>query len=316
MNPIYTKWNEIGNIAIVGSTGSGKTNTACFLAAQVALARGRLIICDPHGRAAEESRDQTLLWNVEPLAPAFLCEPAIDDDAIGDAIRLANDMYLARKEGKSAASFPVWLIVDEFADFMRNSRHADDMALLLENITTQGRKFLVGAMLCSSQWHTTRSGGGELRSAINVAIIHQIKRDIANMVVKLGKYLPDTWRLSRGEALLCRNDIIRIGIPEVKRADLLRVAARLGDQQLAVYAPNKQVINTVSSEQDAEIAAPAQSADQRRVIELFEAGEDTPAIARKVFHTTSGPPYQRALARVNAILRENYVRRGYAATQT
>lgn len=306
MIPIYAKWNDVGNIAIAGDTGSGKTTTACFLASQVVLAGGKLIVCDPHGNAPIESREQTLAYNIAPLAPSFVCDVAISDQEIRDAVNLAGDMLTSRKRG-SSANYPLWLMIDEFSGVMRHQDTADSLSLLLEDIATEGRKFFVGVIIMGQQWHTTRSGGGELRSVINVAIIHRTKRQVANMLLGLGRHLPDTWLLDRGEAYLYKGDIFRVQIPLVTRSDMSRVAALTTGGQSAAYGPGKQPVSSVSSDQSALDDDPVENARQRRIIELFESRKDVSVIAREVFKVTAGPPYQRALAEVNAALRREYL---------
>lgn len=304
--PIYAKWNDIGNIAITGDTGSGKTNTACFFASQIALSRGRLIVCDPHGNAPAESRQQTLAWNITPLAQSFMCNVAISDEEITDAIRLANDVLASRRRG-SSANYPVWLLIDEFSGVMRNHETAGMLSVLLEDIATEGRKFFVGVMIMGTQWHTTRSGGGELRSVINVAILHQQKRQIANMLLGLGKHMPDTWALQQGEAYLYRRDIIPVKIPLVTRQDMIQVAAIVSSGQTVAYGPDKQQINTAAHDQDAKNADSLDDAKHRRIVELFTAKTSFRDIACEVFQVTSGPPYQRALAAVNDALRKEFL---------
>lgn len=296
MNFVRIQWNEVGNIAVAGDTGSGKTNTACFLAAQVVLAGGQLIVCDPHGNAPEQSREQTLSWNISPLAASFVCDVAISDDAIKESIYLTNDILQSRRRGASA-TYPVWLVIDEFSGVMRNHDVADALSSLLEDIATEGRKFFVGVMIAGQQWHTSRSGGGELRSVLNVAIIHKMKRHTANLLLNLGKHLPDTYLLGQGEAYLYRNAITRIQIPRVTRADLAAVVRTSSDE-------HPQLI-----EQTVPVAHQPRDATHQRIVELFEREKrDVSDIAREVFAVKSGPPYQRALAAVNDALRQEYSR--------
>jgi hypothetical protein len=301
--PIVGEFRDICAGAIAGLMGSGKTTTASFIAAQVVIKGGKIAIIDPHGNAHITVRKETLSYNLEPLEPAYLGDVAIEEDDIIATVELVNDILRERKRG-SAADWPLMMFIDEFSSLMRSETIADVIIPLLEDIATEGRKFLVGAMLLGQQWHAARSGGGPLRDVLGSAYVHRMRRKIARMLVD---DIEDTSNLRDGEAWLYRSQfgITRVQVPLTTYSDLIQVGSLLKPRKLdPVSGTAKLEINPSLSHSNAPNRVMPAEPIKRRIIERFIAGENVRQIAREVFKVSSGTPYNEAFDEVNNVIRE------------
>jgi ABC-type glutathione transport system ATPase component len=96
--PIEGTWKDLYSSAIAGVSGSGKTTTVRFLAAQSALHAARWVLLDPHADAGDDSLAGTL----QPLASTFLCAPAIQPRAMLESVKLVADELDRRLANRSA----------------------------------------------------------------------------------------------------------------------------------------------------------------------------------------------------------------------
>lgn len=299
---IYGDWIDICAGIVCGLQGSGKTNTARFIAAQSVIHNARLVICDPHGNATAPQNEQTLVYTLAPLEGHYLCAPAISPEDMLGAIRLVHSELQARIDGR-ISDFPILIIIDEFNQLSMYTDIMSEIGELLESIARQGRKFSVYAMVLSHQAYNSRiAGGGELKSVFAGRWLHRLPRKTAQMLITIGKLSSDVETLKAGEVLFCRpnGDIIQLFIPLTTHADLHALAARL--------QANKQQINTGRARTNAEKSTfDINSIDVQSayILRLFYDNKiDASEIARTVFSVKSGPPYQRALADVQAVIRE------------
>jgi hypothetical protein len=231
--PITGKAGSLYTVAIGGLPEMGKSTTARFLASQMALKGCKLVLGDPHGNATGDAADDTLAITLAPLSSAFLLEPATDHQSVLESVRYVSSELDKRIAG-ATAHHPILLVLDEFSTLMRDDDLSDTLSPLLESLATQGRKFLVYAMLLGQQWSVSRTGGGELRDVLASAYVHRLKMKQASMLTGLTRdeigYPVD--KLDKGQVLLYRTngDLIPARVPMTTAADMRRVAYLLDEK--------------------------------------------------------------------------------------
>jgi len=242
--PLVGGWKDLYSSAVAGLSGSGKTTTLRFLAAQSAAQGARFLILDPHADAGDESLAGTLA----PLAPAFLAPPATDPRAMLRLLEQAQTLMQTRLAG-GARPWPLIVAVDEFTALMGRSDLAGPLAELIEAIAQEGRKVQVFALISGQIFTAARSGSTALRDALASAYVHRMKRAQARLLIGTD----DAARaegLRAGQALLARanGDVIAVTIPDTTAADITHVAALLANPVSPVSPPFPPVSGPVSGE--------------------------------------------------------------------
>lgn len=290
--PIRGTIDTVSTGAIAGLSGGGKSTTTRGLFGQCALQGVRFVVGDPHGAAGGDAGRRTLAQTLAPLRRSFLCDVAIERDAILAAVQLVGSELERRKRG-APQPYRVLLALDEFSSLMRGDDElAHVIASVLESVATEGSKFGCYAWLLGHQWQASRSGGTELRSVLQSAYLHRMRPDTARAVTGLRSAdVPDIARLEPGEAYFYASSgrLQRVRVPNTTSADLELVA-----QRLEVNMPS------VGTRADVVL-----SPDEARIIELFRAGNDAAQVARIIDpKATTGGRMQQRSAEVQAVLRK------------
>jgi hypothetical protein len=216
-------FKSLYSVGVGGLQGSGKTWTAASILAQSATHGARLVICDPHAGDAE-----SLALRVAGLAPAFLCDVAEDDRAILDALKLADDELQARKKG-APARWPLIVAIDEWSS-LRRGKLAQLLPVLVEDFSTEGRKFNCHVALLGQRWD--KASVGDFRNTLASAFVHRLRPDEARMLTGLpaGVLPNDTMGLAPGESYLVdtRGQLRRVVTPHLTVDDIAEVGRRLG----------------------------------------------------------------------------------------
>ena len=299
--PLVGGWKDLYSSAVAGLSGSGKTTTLRFLAAQSAAHGARFLILDPHADAGDESLAGTLA----PLAPAFLAPPAQDPRAMLRLLERATGEMQTRLAG-GPRPYPLIVAVDEFTALMGRSDLAGPLAELIEAIAQEGRKVQVFALISGQIFTAARAGSTALRDALASAYVHRMKRAQARLLIGT----EDAARaegLRAGQALLARanGDVIAVTIPDTTAADIGHVAALL--------TPSPQVVDAASwspspaTEREGAGEVPEKggeglSARAQLVRELVRAGTPSSQIIQQVWGVSGGKGYQTAAQELTGIL--------------
>lgn len=302
-------WKDLYSAAIAGVSGSGKTTTVRFLAAQSALHGARWVLLDPHAEAGDDSLAGTLA----PLSSTFLCEPATNGRTMLASVQLVADTLDRRLSNKSSDRWPLILAADEFTSLMRGSL-AEPLAKLIERIAQEGRKVLVFALVSGQVWTAERTGGSALRDSLASCYVHRMKRRQANHLLQLGDELPETLMLPTGHALLYRTtgELVEVAIPNTTAADVERVGSLLASPRLTLLpnlgqklAQDMPTVGQTDATDNQAYSAPT-SAEALRVVQMFREGMDLSAIVLELrgVRSNEGKRYQVALSDVQALLRQ------------
>lgn len=323
-DPIEGSWLQLYSTAVGGLSGSGKTWTATFLAAQAALFGARIVLLDPHAGNAE-----SLAARLDPMRGRYLCEPASEPGAQRAAVALVANELERRKAGGRGE--PWLFIADEFSAMQRGAL-AEPLAALVEALGQEGRKLGMYGMVCGQVWSATRAGGTELRDSLASAYVHRLRPAQARMLTGLtAADLPgDLIELPPGCAYLLdtAGDLRKVVIPQMNPADLARVAALLGgasppgapspaptvDRPFGFRAPSAGLRGEGATEgategADAAPLRPHQdaeklTAEEAAIVAAFRAGKSPNQIAAELAGSAGGDAYRKAAARVSAAIRK------------
>lgn len=294
-------WLDLYSCAVGGLSGSGKSWTACFLAAQAALYGSRIVLLDPHADNAE-----SLAQRLAALAPCFVCDVASEPRAMLAAVNLVAEELERRKAGGRGA--PWLFIADEFSALQRGAL-AEPLAALVEALGQEGRKLQLYGMVCGQVWSGTRSGGTELRDSLASAYVHRLRPAQARMLTGLTSAdLPaDLISLPAGAAYLLSTagELRPVVIPQMRPADIQRVAALLVEGGASGGLPRKDHAPAREAHVEAQWKdhAPqqddqARDAEEARILAALRSGKTPAEVASILAGTSSGRRYQDAARRV------------------
>lgn len=305
--PLDGSWLDLYSTAIAGLPGTGKTTSQRFYACQTALHGARFAVVDPHAEAGEDSLAATL----EPLKSVYICDPASDDKAILNAVKLIASIGEKRAKHGDRDRTPVIIWIDELTALLARSTVRDALAELIEQIAQEYRKVGVYATASGQIWTASRTGDSSaLRDSFASALVHRMKRSQARLLLPT-EDAQRVERLAQGQAVLWRTSgaSTLVGVPNTTAADVGRVAEMLAGGAMKNGAgvvldqpadsPHSSRIHPGRS------ASGSQTAEAARIIELFLAGKDPGEIVTELTEMKSraGAPYQKKLREVQAVIR-------------
>lgn len=331
--PIWGSWRDLYSAGVGGAQGGGKSWTAASLIAQSMLNGARVILCDPHAGDQE-----SLTTRLTPLLPYMqLC--ADDERQIEAAVRFAGDELTRRREKKSPDRTPILLVIDEWTSLLRRGL-GDKLPPLLADLSQEGRKYGVNALLLAQRWSVDAAGGGDVRNTLTAHYVHRTRADEARMQTGLrGGALPDdTMQLQPGQSYLLdtRGNVRKVATPQMGAADLVSVAGLLGAPSAPSALPSAAPAEAPSpgrplgfrparpggasegdfggaegaplrGQQDAVKLTP----EEARIVALFLEGKSPSDLAAEMAGgKKSGDGYAQAARRVADILRRALVRSG------
>lgn len=235
--PHYIELDETGLIALAGQPRVGKSVTAQFIAAQVALIDGaELIICDKHGK-----KDKGLLNKLDPIAHTF-ARCAITQDEIINAIDYWYEVGANRLIEDSTRQYPpCFIIIDEFTAL-----------ILLEWLpATTLHKLISGGieypgvqchgMIIGHSWTGKMLGalGTTTRRATTQRLIHRIDPQDAELLIDR-KFAKQTLSLPDGALIFAGASQpipIEVRVPHIDRRDLEHIARLLPAAPAAQIGP-------------------------------------------------------------------------------
>jgi hypothetical protein len=290
--PIWGTWRDLYSAGVGGSQGGGKSWTAASLIAQSMLNGAQVILCDPHA-----GDDESLTTRLELLLPYMLMH-ADDDQQIEAAAHFAGDELARRREKKSSDRSPILLVIDEWTSLLRRGL-SDKLPPILSDLTQEGRKYGVNALLLAQRWSVGAAGGGDVRNCLTAHYVHRTRADEARMQTGLrGSALPDdTMTLQPGQSYLVdtKGSVRKVATPTMQASDLGHVAGLLGKPDGSLMEAQTEQASRSSIRPEA-----------ARALSLFQNGLDVPQIVKELrgVDAQGGRRYQDAAREVQALLRE------------
>lgn len=165
---------SLKNIIILGLQGGGKSNTAIHVLKHAVRNGARLAIIDKHARAADDS----LSAKIAPWKRAFICPVAGDPDSALQVVEAVRGVLDERLDGEKP-TYPLILVVDEYSAIMRQKEDGGkwrdagtEIAGLIEDIVTEGRKCQIFVICIGQITNVSRTGGSEIRELFPTRIAH------------------------------------------------------------------------------------------------------------------------------------------------
>ncbi|MCG8351149.1 MAG: hypothetical protein MI924_25545, partial [Chloroflexales bacterium] len=298
-------FKQLYSAGLGGLQGSGKTWTAVFLATQVAIHGGKLLVIDPH--AGDDESVTTRLGGLKMIAADGAPR------AIKDTLGIAEECLRKRRDQNDPDRTPVLLVADEWTAMLRNTDLRKLVVPTLAAITTEGRKFGVFTLLMGQRW-TADTADGTVRSTLTSHYVHRTRRDEAlyQLGVSTNELPDDTQRLAPGTAYFQGTSglLQRVTIPHMSTRDVATVATVQATAQALLPDPGKpdgsQMVATGDVATSASGSAQTPSPSAQRAAALFMEGQTPAAIVETLYGVKSneGRKYQKSLDDVLQLIRE------------
>lgn len=232
---VYRSWAQLKSVLILGLAGLGKSSTASWLVAQAIRDGASIVLIDKHGRS-----DESLTAMLAPFKSFFVRPPAYrPDDAFKNAQFVSQDLE-SRIEGDTPCDVPLVLVIDEFSDIMRQIKQGghwketgQELAALIEEINTQGRKYNVFVIAIGQITNASRSGGTEIRDLFNTRMLHAMRETQAQMV--LPEYKQQVARLEKGQIFLDmegRDEPFMVQVPLLSEKEMMAIASHCQERMM------------------------------------------------------------------------------------
>jgi len=323
LGQITVSVSDLCHVALLGSTGGGKSNLLRLILPQLLKIGAKVILADPHFAPVDPENGDD--WR--PISDRLIQAPARSAAEIDQALSFMTD-ELARRLERRNRNEPVGPVLffafDELpviCDLLK------DAPARLGKLLREGRKvhlltigasqsMLVkevgGSSTLRDQYRTAFYVGGDRKSA--AAMLDMPERDI------------DDGPLGQGVVLLRSKATAParlVRVPLVSNASLYQL---LGVAQSAVIAPTEALSNQCQTgfgfaamaparqRNDSALTAPADSgnssagsgnlpsAESARIIALFRARKSVGDIVRELHGPIAGEKYKKARAAIEAIL--------------
>jgi hypothetical protein len=219
------------DLFIIGKKRAGKTTVARYHALMTALRRGKIVLCDPHMGANDES----LATSLEDLI-AFYARPAARSP--GDV--LANVRWFVSEAERRLAGGRyeggLTLFIDEIASICNPIKEewvpvAKELIPALELVNIEARKVQMRVIAMTQQPNASRLGGGsEFKNSFSGALIMRVFPQQATMTPLIGKERQLVARLPTGGGYLLDDDggVTLLQTPNATRAHVQAIVAQLG----------------------------------------------------------------------------------------
>jgi hypothetical protein len=314
---------DLCHVALLGSTGGGKSNLLRLIIPQLQKIGAQVILADPHYAPLDPENGDD--WR--PIADRLIHAPAVSAAAIDQELSFMLDELARRLEKRNrneSVGPPLFFCFDELpviCDLVK------DAPARLGKLLREGRKVQLltvgasqsmlikeigGSSTLRDQYRTAFYVGGDRKSA--AAMLDMPERDIDDG--PLGKGIVLLRSKATAPARLVR-------VPLVSNAALYNL---LGVAVGAVIPPTEALSNQCQSafgfagmastrqRNDSALTAPADSgkspigsgnppdAESARIIALFRSGKSIGDIVRELHGPIAGAQYQKARAKIEAIL--------------
>lgn len=245
--PHYIELDETGLIGLAGMPRVGKSATATFLIAQLALiADSLIIVCDKHGR-----KDSSLLNRLAPIAHTFE-RTAIEPNDIISAIDYWYEVGANRLAEDNPRQYPpAMIVIDEFTALVLLDMLSASALHRLLSMGVEGPKVQCYGLVIGHQWTGKLLGtfGAPMRRAMTQRIIHRIDPQDAGFLINASAAkqvlsLPDGAAILQGAS---QPNPVELRVPYITTRDLEYIARLLPAAPTLINAPSAGVVSAVSS---------------------------------------------------------------------
>lgn len=314
---------DLCHVALLGSTGGGKSNLLRLILPQLQKIGAQVILADPHFAPLDpDSGDD---WR--PIADRLIHAPAVTAAAIDQELSFMLDELARRLEKRNAGQPvgpPLFFAFDELpviADLVK------DAPARLGKLLREGRKVQLLTIGASQSMLIKEVGGSStLRDAYRTCFYAGGDKKSAAAMLDMPERTIDDGPLGAGVVLLRSKATAParlVRVPLVSNASLYSLLGVVSAPQIAPTEPlSNQLQNGFGfaamaqprQRNDNALTAPADSgsnptgsgnppsAESARVIALFKAGKSIGDIIRELHGPIAGAQYQKARAKVEQII--------------
>lgn len=314
---------DLCHVALLGSTGGGKSNLLRLLIPQLQAVGAKIILADPHFAPLDPDTGED--W--QPIADRLIHAPAVSAAAIDQELSFMLDELARRLEKRNRGEKvgdPLFFCFDELpviADIVK------DAPARLGKLLREGRKVQLltmgasqsllikeigGSSALRDQYRTGFYVGGDRKSAS--AILDMPERDIddgplGKGVVLLRSKSTQPARLVRvpmvsNEALYGLLGVPQSGVDPAFTPPTERLQTGFGFAAMA--SARKPIESGTKADSESGNAAPASAiptSEVARIRALFKSGKSIGDIVRELYGPITGTPYQKRRAEIEAAIR-------------
>lgn len=268
---------SLKNVIILGLPGGGKSNTAIHILKHAVRNGARLAIIDKHARATDDS----LSAKIAPWHKAFICPAAGDPDQALSVIETVRNVLDRRIDGEKP-SYPLILVVDEYSAIMRQKEDGgkwqaagEELAGLMEDIITEGRKCQIFVICIGQITNVSRTGGSEIRELFPTRIAHGMSAKQAGLF-GFGEQKALLPGLGAGEIFIQAEGIaepLHLQVRYETDQDISAAAGRIPAHEPIEVERHEELDDDEQEERMPDLPAkprPRQKTDLERVIEVYK----------------------------------------------
>lgn len=323
LGQITVSVQDLCHVALLGSTGGGKSNLLRLILPQLQKIGAKVILADPHYAPLDPENGDD--WR--PIAGRLIHAPAVTAAAIDQELSFMLDELSRRLElrrDNKPLGPPLFFAFDELpviCDLV------SDAPARLGRLLREGRKVSL-LTLGSSQSMLVKEIGGSstVRDAYRTCFYCGGDRKSAAAMLDLPERAIDDGPLGKGIVMLRSKATAPARMVRVPLVSNQALYSMLGVVPMGQIAPTEPMSNGLQSDfgfaamaqprqrNDSTLTAPSDSknnpagsgnipdAETARIIALFKAGKSIGDIVRELHGQIAGAPYQKARARIEAIL--------------
>lgn len=323
MGQITVSVQDLCHVALLGSTGGGKSNLLRLIVPQLQKIGASVILADPHYAPLDPENGDD--WR--PIADRLIHAPAVTAAAIDQELSFMLDELGRRLElrrDNKPLGPPLFFAFDELpviCDLVK------DAPARLGKLLREGRKVSLLTVGASQSMLIKEIGGSStLRDSYRTCFYAGGDRKSAAAMLDMPERDIDDGPLGKGVVLLRSKATAParlVRVPLVSNASLYNLLGVASAPQIAPTEPLSNPLQTgfgfaamaqprngneTGSKPDSESgnAAPASgipTAETARILALFKSGKSTADIVRELYGSISGTPYQKRRAEIEAVIR-------------
>jgi hypothetical protein len=324
LGQITVSVQDLCHVALLGSTGGGKSNLLRLILPQLQKIGASVILADPHFAPLDpESGDD---WR--PIADRLIHAPAVSAAAIDQELSFMLDELQRRLEKRNKhepIGVPLFFAFDELpviCDLVR------DAPARLGKLLREGRKVSLLTVGASQSMLIKEVGGSStLRDQYRTAYYVGGDRKSAAAMLDMPERAIDDGPLGKGVVLLRSKATAParlVRVPLVSNASLYQLLNVAPGTVTAPTEPLSKGLQTgfgfagmatsrkcdesgSKPPRESGNAAPASdipTAEVARIRALFKSGKSIGDIVREIYGNITGTPYQKARAAIETILRD------------
>lgn len=323
LGQITVSVQDLCHVALLGSTGGGKSNLLRLIIPQLERIGAQVILADPHFAPLDPENGDD--WR--PIADRLIHAPAVTAAAIDAELSFMTDELgrrLERRNKNEPIGVPLFFAFDELpviCDLVK------DAPARLGKLLREGRKVQLLTVGASQSMLIKEIGGSStLRDQYRTAFYVGGDRKSAAAMLDLPERDIDDGPLGQGVCLLRSKYTAPARLVRVPLVSNASVYSMLGIVAGDVVSPTEPLSKGLQSgfgfaamatprqPNDSTLTAPSDStsnpagsgnmpdAETARIIALFKAGKSIGDIVRELHGPIAGAPYQKARARIEGIL--------------